>query len=250
MLNPSGHNAPSRSTLSLIAPSARPPDSKSHFPIRKQDFNFFQEGEELRTPRQARDSSLNFSVLSLHVKVTHARCPRKRWFLSEGRNLGEALGLSGRASALTSQIRSDVFRALCGSALAAAASTFPLHKWIIDTRFYTSFTIMLCRILPPTRSRSGSAGMKGIRQPLFPAVASKCECDETSVNKSERLRHESARLSFLPASLFSLPRLGRISRSVWLSGGARRRCGLARQSALISKERSHLHLPLLSFSST
>lgn len=34
--------------------------------------------------------------------------------------------------------------------------------------------------------------MKGIRQPVFPAVASKCERDETSVNKSDTLGDEGA----------------------------------------------------------
>lgn len=56
-------------------------------------------------------------------------------------------------------------------------------------------------MLPPTRSRSRNAGTKRPRQPIFPAVSSECECDETSVNKSLRLRHESAQLSFFSPPL-------------------------------------------------
>lgn len=63
-----------------------------------------------------------------------------------------------------------------------AAATFPLPNRIIDTGF-TAFPIMLCGISPPTRSRSGDGGRTGIRQPLFPAVASERECEETSVKK-------------------------------------------------------------------
>lgn len=75
-------------------------------------------------------------------------------------------------------------------------------EWMIDPQLPT-FTTILCRIFPPACSRSRSGRRKGIRQPLFPAVASKCECDETSVNKSARLRHESTQLScFTVACLF------------------------------------------------
>lgn len=66
-------------------------------------------------------------------------------------------------------------------------------EWMTDT--LPTFPTILCRIFPPTCSRSRNGRRKGIRQALFPAVASKCECDETSVNKSAPLRHEGTQLS-------------------------------------------------------